>query len=63
MREARFARLNDARDRVHDQLKRLPDELLTLDSEALYPVGFSERLRKEREMLEQQIVRMQEAQE
>ncbi len=63
MREARFARLNDARDRVHDQLRRLPDELLALDSGALYPVGFSERLRKERETLEQRIVSMQEAQE
>jgi nicotinate phosphoribosyltransferase len=63
MREDRFARLNDARDRVHDQLRRLPDELLALDSEASYPVGFSERLRKERETLEQRIVRMQEAQE
>jgi nicotinate phosphoribosyltransferase len=63
LREARFARLNDARDRVHDQLRRLPDELLALDSEALYPVGFSERLRKEREMLERRIVGMQEAQE
>jgi nicotinate phosphoribosyltransferase len=62
MRKARFSRLNDARDRVRDQLTRLPDELLALDSEALYPVGFSERLRKERETLEQRIVHMQEAQ-
>ena len=63
MREAQFARLNDARDRVHDQLKRLPDELLALDSEALYPVGFSARLRKERETLEQRVVGVLEGQE
>jgi nicotinate phosphoribosyltransferase len=63
MREARFARLNDARDRAHDQLRQLPDELLALDSEARYPVGFSERLSKEKEKLEQQIVGTQEAPE
>ena len=63
LREARFSRLNDARDRAHDQLRRLPDELLALDSEARYPVGFSERLSEEKETLERQIVSMQEAKE
>ncbi len=59
-REARFARLNDARDRAQDQLRHLPDELLALDSEARYPVEFSERLRREKEKLERQIISMQE---
>ncbi len=63
LREARFARLNDARDRAHDQLSGLPDKLRALDSEARYPVAFSERLNREREKLEQQIVSRQEAQE
>ncbi len=63
MREARFASLNDARDRAHDELSRLPDELLALDSEARYTVAFSEQLIREKEKLEQQIVSTQEAQE
>ncbi len=63
LREARFARLNDARDRARDQLRRLPDELRALDSAARYPVAFSERLSREKEKLEQQIVSKQEAQE
>jgi nicotinate phosphoribosyltransferase len=60
MREARFARLNDARDRAQDQLRHLPDELLALDSEARYPVEFSERISREKEKLERQIISMQE---
>lgn len=59
-REARFARLNDARDRARDQLRHLPDELLALDSEARYPVEFSERLSREKEKLERQIISKQE---
>ncbi|HZM91162.1 MAG TPA: nicotinate phosphoribosyltransferase [Blastocatellia bacterium] len=59
--EARFACLNEARDRARDQLSRLPDSLLELDSKARFPVVFSEQLVKEKENLEQQIVGMQEA--
>jgi nicotinate phosphoribosyltransferase len=62
LREARFERLNDARDRAHDQLRRLPDELHALDSEAPYSVAFSEQLTTEKEKLEQQIVSKHEAQ-
>lgn len=58
--KARFARLNDARDLAQDQLRHLPDGLLALDSEARYPVEFSQRLIREKEKLEQQITGMQE---
>ena len=58
-RDSRFARLNDARDRALDQIGRLPDELLALDSKAQYPVAFSERLRREKDKLEQQILNRQ----
>lgn len=61
IREARLARLNQARDRAYDQQSRLPDELRALDSEARYPVAFSERLSDEKQKLEQRIVSMQEA--
>jgi nicotinate phosphoribosyltransferase len=54
-REDRLARLNNARDRAQNQLKHLPDDMLALDSSALYKVEFSERLIKEKEKLEQQI--------
>jgi nicotinate phosphoribosyltransferase len=54
-REDRLARLNNARDRAQDQLSRLPDEMLALDSKSLYRVEFSERLIKEKKKLEAQI--------
>jgi hypothetical protein len=41
-------------------LRRLPDELLALESQASYPVEFSERLNREREKMEQQIVSTRE---
>lgn len=55
-RAARFNRLNHARDRAREDLRRLPEELLALDSGARYPVGFSERLSREKEKLEQLII-------
>jgi nicotinate phosphoribosyltransferase len=54
-RETRFARLNAARDLAAQEIKRLPNTLLALDSAATYPVVFSDRLTSEREKLEHQI--------
>jgi nicotinate phosphoribosyltransferase len=50
-KEARLARLNQARARASDELKRLPDELLLLDSVARYKVRMSEELSKRNEEL------------
>jgi nicotinate phosphoribosyltransferase len=55
VRQARLARLNQARARAAGELKRLPGELLLLDSEARYPVRVSERLEKQKEALEKEI--------
>lgn len=52
IKKARWTALNQARDRARDGLKSLPAELLALDSEASYSVGFSSRLVEERENLE-----------
>ncbi|MFY9608064.1 MAG: nicotinate phosphoribosyltransferase [Blastocatellia bacterium] len=54
-REARFARLNAAREQAVQQINRLPDTLLALDSATTYSVVFSDRLTSEREKLEHQI--------
>lgn len=54
-RETRFARLNTARDLAAQEIKRLPDSLLALDSAATYSVVFSDRLMTERRKLEEQI--------
>jgi nicotinate phosphoribosyltransferase len=43
-KDARVSALNAARGRAHEELKTLPAELLLLDSEAGYSVGFSNRL-------------------
>jgi nicotinate phosphoribosyltransferase len=55
-REVRFARLNRARARAAEELKRLPGDLLALESESQYRVEFSERLRAERDRLQEEIV-------
>jgi nicotinate phosphoribosyltransferase len=52
---ARFACLNQARDRAAQELRVLPDNLLALDSVATYTIGFSDRLTSERKTLEHQI--------
>ena len=44
--------LAQARTRATEELRRLPAELLALDSEAHYPVEFSERLEDERRQLQ-----------
>jgi nicotinate phosphoribosyltransferase len=54
-REARLARLNRARARASEELKRLPDDLLALESESRYRVEFSERLIAERDRLQKEI--------
>lgn len=48
----RLLRLHQSRARAADEIKRLPVELLALDSNAQYPVKMSERLVKEKETLE-----------
>lgn len=53
----RFARQNQARARTDEEKSRLPDALLALDSEARYPVSFSNRLEAEREKLEESLVK------
>ncbi len=55
IRQARLARLNQARARASEELKRLPGELLLLDSDLRYPVRLSEKLSKQREVLEKDI--------
>ncbi|HSQ19171.1 MAG TPA: nicotinate phosphoribosyltransferase, partial [Blastocatellia bacterium] len=62
-REDRLVRLNNARGRARDQLRHLPDDMLALDSRALYEVEFSERLIKEKEKLEERIAGMYEVPE
>jgi nicotinate phosphoribosyltransferase len=52
--DAGIAALNVARERTLHELKCLPDDLLSLDSEIKYPVGFSDRLKQEREKIELQ---------
>ena len=59
-REDRFARLTESRERAQNQLSHLPDNLLTLDSDAEYRVEFSERLHQERGKLERRMFAMQE---
>ena len=54
-KEARLARLNQARARASEELKRLPDELLLLDSGSRYTVRMSEELLKKKEELEKNI--------
>jgi nicotinate phosphoribosyltransferase len=54
-RETRLARLNRARARAAEELKRLPEDLLALESESRYRVGFSERLTAERDRLQKEI--------
>ena len=46
--------------RLPAQLPGILDELLALESEAIYAVDFSERLRREKEKLEQRIAGMEE---
>jgi len=58
--EARFGRLEQARAEAANEIKRLPDNLLALDSAAKYPVGFSDRLMAETRKLEEQIARRRE---
>lgn len=53
--EARLARLDQARARASNELERLPEELLLLDSGARYSVTMSEALLKRKEELERNI--------
>ncbi|HEX8089476.1 MAG TPA: nicotinate phosphoribosyltransferase [Blastocatellia bacterium] len=55
-REVRLTRLNRARSRTAEELRRLPDELLALESEPRYRVEFSTRLAAERDRLRKEIV-------
>jgi hypothetical protein len=55
---ARLVRLNEARDLAGLEVKRLPDNLLALDSEETYPVVYSDRLTTEQRKLEERITEM-----
>ncbi|HJQ68025.1 MAG TPA: nicotinate phosphoribosyltransferase [Blastocatellia bacterium] len=54
-KEARLARLDQARARAAEELSRLPEELLLLDSAARYEVRMSEELLKRKEELEKSL--------
>lgn len=51
----RLERLNTARARATEELRRLPDELLLLDCQARYPVRMSKRLWEQKEAMEKKI--------
>ncbi|HEV8482393.1 MAG TPA: nicotinate phosphoribosyltransferase [Blastocatellia bacterium] len=51
----RFSRLEAARSRAAQELKRLPPDLLKLDSEPNYPIRISAELEREQERLRSQI--------
>ena len=53
--EASVSGLDRLRERAAGELKRLHDELLGLDSEVQYAVGFSDRLENEREKVERHL--------
>jgi nicotinate phosphoribosyltransferase len=55
--QARFTRLDQARAEAAKEIKRLPDNLLALDSAARYATVFSQRLTAEMRKLEKQIAR------
>jgi nicotinate phosphoribosyltransferase len=55
LRNLHSQRLNQARKRVAEELQRLPDGLLAIETEAQYPVQFSERLRSEQERVRREI--------
>jgi nicotinate phosphoribosyltransferase len=55
-REARRARLDEARSRAARELERLPPELLSINSQASYPVNFSQKLECARARLQEQMV-------
>jgi nicotinate phosphoribosyltransferase len=52
---SRLERLNTARTRATEELRRLPDELLLLDGQARYPVRMSKRLIEKKEAMEKKI--------
>jgi nicotinate phosphoribosyltransferase len=54
-KQDRWTALSDARNRARGELENLPAELLLLEAEPNYPVGFSERLIEERENLERKL--------
>jgi nicotinate phosphoribosyltransferase len=56
--EIRSPVLSAARERARGEIKALPTELLHLDSEASYSVGFSNRLVEEKENLERRQTRL-----
>ena len=51
----RLERLNVARARATEELKRLPNELLLLNCQARYPVRMSKRLIEQKEAMEKQL--------
>lgn len=53
-RDESRARLDAARARSLEELRRLPSEILALDSRAQFPVRFSDRLTRERERLQKE---------
>jgi nicotinate phosphoribosyltransferase len=54
-RAARLSRLNLARNRAASEIKRLPEDLLALDSQASYPVTFSRRLIEEQARIRKEL--------
>jgi nicotinate phosphoribosyltransferase len=59
IRNIRLQRLNRARNLAVEELKRLPEELLSLETEVKYPLQFSEQLISEKVRVEKEITSQQ----
>jgi nicotinate phosphoribosyltransferase len=55
VRNIRLQKIQRARNRAAEELRRLPDELLSLETEATYPLQFSARLINEKERVQKEI--------
>lgn len=55
IRNIRLQRLNRARNLVAEELQRLPEDLLLLETEAKYPLEFSSKLIAEKERVEKRV--------
>jgi nicotinate phosphoribosyltransferase len=55
VRNIRLQKIQRARNRAAEELRRLPDELLSLETEATYPLQFSARLINEKERVQREI--------
>jgi nicotinate phosphoribosyltransferase len=59
VRNLRLQRINRARNHTAEELQRLPDELLSPETQEKYPVRFSRRLLAEKERVQKEIASQQ----